>query len=230
MVQPSADVRRTAALDAQGGADLCRQGVVAHVEGEGRPVGVDEHDAPAGTHHPGQLGDRGHGVRQPLQRSLAPGCVERRVRLVEPDGIADVEPHPSRGSRRPISGDAEHLGRRVDADRLTTLGHVVSEGEGRVAEPAPHVEQPVTIDEAQLLAFPRPELLRRLPPGGRFHHGDEHVDVRSPVDLPVPEPMGILGPHARTLRRGTAEPGGRRPFGDAARWTASRVGDHRTVR
>src|SRR5688572_8589000 len=54
-VESAADVGRTVPLGPHGIANARRELVVAHLDREGRPVGVDERDAATRAHHPRHL-------------------------------------------------------------------------------------------------------------------------------------------------------------------------------
>ena len=85
------DVRRPSSFDTHRVAHLLLDVGISNVESQGRPIGVDEADAPAGTHHSSQLADRGRGIGHPLQHTLATRGIEPVVRRVEPERVANRE-------------------------------------------------------------------------------------------------------------------------------------------
>ena len=181
-------------------ADQGSERVVADIDRERRPVGVDQRDAAAGAHDPHHLGDRGCGVGEPLERAFGPHGVEGIVGLVEGARIADGEAHATTRASGVGTGDAQHALGRVDADDLPAFAEILGERERCLPEAAAHVEQSFTRSEAEMCSLPRPQPERRVPSGGSVHRGEEHVDVRIIVDPLVAEPVRVLRRHAARVR------------------------------
>ena len=180
-------------------ADQCSECVVADIDRERRPVGVDQRDAAAGAHHPHHLGDRGCGVGEPLERAFGPRGVEGVVGLVEGARVAEGEAHATTCGSGVRTRDAQHLLGRIDADDLTAFAEILGERERCLPEAAAHVEQPFTGREAESCSLPRSQSERRVPSGGAVHRVEEHVDVRILIDPLVAEPVGVLGTHAASV-------------------------------
>ncbi len=132
-----------------------RNVVVADVDSECGPVSVDQRDPTAGPHHPRHLAHRRKRLRDPLQGALGAHGIEAVVRLVEGAGVADGEANSAPERTCAGSGDPKHLRGDVDADQLPGVAEIGGERVRSLAQAAPDVEQPLALDELQLLTFPR---------------------------------------------------------------------------
>jgi len=199
MKSPS-DVGGPASLGAHRVANHCSEIVVADIDRQRRPVGVDERHSATRAHHTRHFGDGSYWIGQPLQGSFGSHDVEGIVRLGERTGVANSETHPTRCDAHLRSGDAHHLRRDVDTDDLAISTEIVSQGERCLAEPTAHVEQPLSATETQLAALPRAQPARRLPLRGGVHRGEEHRYVRIVIDQLVAEAVRVIDGHTPKLR------------------------------
>ena len=85
---------------------------------------------------------------------VGPRGVEGRVRLVEGARVAESEAHAASCGSGLGACDAQHLIGRVDAHDLPAVAEVFGEPERCLPEAAAHVEQPVTMSEAELRPLP----------------------------------------------------------------------------
>jgi len=117
---------------------------ITNVWSQARPIGVDEADAPPGTHDTNQFGDHGRGIGNPLQHTLAPRGIEPVVRLGEPACVANRELRRTTRRPGPSAGDCDHLLAEVDLDDLTGRAEIVGGTEHRVPQSASDIDQALT--------------------------------------------------------------------------------------
>ena len=98
-----------------------------------------------------------------------------------------------------MAGDCDHLFADVDPDDLTGRAEIVGETEHRVAQSASDIDQTLTGRESQTVAFPSPQLDRRLPESHHIHRVDEERHVGRRFDDVVPQREVVLRRHGRTV-------------------------------
>lgn len=168
-------------------ADHRRDRSIADGEVEGGPVGVDERRASTASEYPGDLRDGEPRIAHPLQRPLRPCGIEGVLGRWEGVGIPHRKGRRARRTATPRSRHLQHRRTGVDPDQFAIATQVAGEIECSIAGSAADVEQPFTGQEAELVAFPRPQALSGVPPGRRIHVGDQRRRALRSVDIVVPD-------------------------------------------